>query len=347
MKRMELQREALLQEAIEDKARCLTCERRCLLPPGGVGWCRTRKNLNGKIYTLVYGLISSLSANPIEKKPLYHFFPGSTALTAGSWSCNFACPWCQNWEISKSPPRDYSRGYISPEEFVKLTERYRCQGTSISFNEPTLLLEWSLDVFRLARKAGLYNTFVTNGYMTEEALELLIEAGLDAANVDIKGDERAVREYCQAEVEPVWRNCRLLKERGVHLELTTLVIPGVNDDEQVLGSIAARIRKELGEETPWHLTAYYPAYEFQAPPTPTAALEWAYALGKEAGLKFVYLGNVPGHHLEDTYCPSCGSLLIERQGFSITNYRLREQHGGRPCCPDCGATIPIITKLRR
>lgn len=329
-------REGLLQEEADGKVRCLTCERRCLLQAGGVGWCRTRSNIGGKIYTLVYGLISSLSANPIEKKPLFHFFPGSVALTAGSWSCNFACPWCQNWEISKAEPKDQGYGYISPEEFVRLAKRYRCQGTSISFNEPTLMLEWSLDVFRLAHREGLYNTFVTNGYMTTAALELLIEAGLDAANVDIKGDAGAVRKYCQADVEIVWRNCRLLKERGVHLEVTTLVIPGVNDDDRVLSSIAARIRKELGKETPWHLTAYFPAYRFSAPPTPVATLERAHALGKEAGLEFVYLGNVPGHPLEDTYCPSCGSLLIERYGLSIQALRLKARS-----CPDCGREIPL------
>ena len=343
-------REGLLQEPLEDgtgKARCLTCERRCLLPPGGLGWCRTRRNLDGKIHTLTWGLISSISANPIEKKPLFHFYPGSVALTAGSWSCNFACPWCQNWEISKAeppPPDDPRYRLITPEEFVELAERAGCQGTSISFNEPTLLLEWSVEVFRLARKRGLYNTFVTNGYMTEAALELLIEAGLDAANVDIKGDGEAVRSYCQADVEPVWRNCRLLKERGVHLEVTTLVIPGVNDDERVLRSLAERIRGELGRETPWHLTAYFPAYRFGAPPTPTATLERAWALGKAAGLEFVYLGNVPGHRLENTYCPGCGALLIERRGLSIGKMRLtgaETDTGGRGRCPDCGREIPI------
>ena len=334
-------REALLQEKVgaDGVVRCLTCERRCLLASGGTGWCRTRQNLNGVIYTLVYGLISSLSANPIEKKPFFHFYPGSLALTVGTWSCNFACPWCQNWELSKSQPKDHSHGYgyISPEEFIELTKRYRCQGTSISFNEPTLMLEWSIDLFRLAREEGLYNTFVTNGYMTKEALELLIEAGLDAANVDIKGDAAAVRTHCQADVEVVWRNCGNLKEKGVHLEVTTLVIPGVNDDKGVLRSIAERIAVELGRETPWHLTGYYPAYKFHAPPTPTATLERAHALGKKAGLEFVYLGNVPGHRFENTYCPSCGALLIEWRGFSISTGL-----SGRRC-PDCGEEMPVIT----
>jgi len=329
-------RKALLQEKVGDRVRCLTCERRCTLREGATGWCRTRKNIEGVLYTLIYGNISSLSANPIEKKPLYHFYPGSVALTCGSWSCNFKCPWCQNWGISKSPPRMVYVDYWSPEEFVTATRRRRCQGTSISFNEPTLSLEWSLEVFRLARQEGLYNTFVTNGYMTEEALRLLVEAGLDAMNVDIKGDAEAVKRYCAADVEVVWRNCRLAKEMGVHLEVTTLVIPTVNDDPEVLRGIARRIREELGADTPWHLSAYYPAYRFRQPPTPLSTLERAWAIGKEEGLDFVYLGNVLGHPKENTYCPSCGALLIQRYGLRITRYLLDE---GR--CPKCGRAIPI------
>ena len=332
--------EGLLQERVgaDGTAHCLVCERRCLLAPGKTGWCRTRVNHDGKIYTEVYGIISSLSANPIEKKPLFHFHPGSVALTAGTWSCNFACPWCQNWELSTSSPKDKSRGYgyIPPQEFIELAQRQRCQGTSISFSEPTLLLEWSIDVFRLARKEGLYNTFVTNSYMTKQALELLIEAGLDAVNVDIKADAAAVRRYCQADVEVVWRNCRLLKERGVHLEVTTLVIPGVNDDEETLTSIGERMAAELGRETPWHLTRYSPAHRFHAPPTPVATLERAHAIGKEAGLVYVYLGNVPGHRLENTYCPRCRAVLIERRGFSLT-IKMTERR-----CPNCGQEIPLI-----
>jgi pyruvate formate lyase activating enzyme len=173
------------------------------LTPGGFGWCRTRQHSDGKLLTLIYGAVSSLAANPIEKKPFYHFHPGTFVLTAGSWSCNFGCPWCQNWDISKVRPPARGR-YVSPEHFVQWTSEASCQGTSISFNEPMLSLEWSLDVFRLARSRGLYNTFVTNGYMTPESLSLLIDAGLDAMNVDIKGDADVGREYCKTiDVEKV------------------------------------------------------------------------------------------------------------------------------------------------
>ncbi len=325
-------RPGLLQEPTGDRVRCLTCERRCLLSEGAVGWCRTRRNDGGTIYTLTYGSVSSLSANPIEKKPLYHFYPGSIALTAGSWSCNFACPWCQNYDISKSPPQPAQ--FLSPEEFVRLTIDRGCQGTSISFNEPTLSLEWSLEVFRLARERSLYNTYVTNGYMTDRALALLVEAGLDAMNVDIKGDAAAVREFCQADVEVVWRNCITARRAGVWLELTTLVIPGVNNDPTMLRDIAHRIATDLDPEVPWHLSAYFPAYRFDAPPTPVSTLERARQIGLEEGLHYIYIGNVLGHQAQHTYCPQCGARLIERWGLGAMAFHLE-----RGKCPHCGTTI--------
>jgi pyruvate formate lyase activating enzyme len=212
-----------------------------------------------------------------------------------------------------------------------------CQGTSISLNEPVLSLEWSLEVFRLARARGLYNTYVTNGYMTTQALRLLAGAGLDAANVDVKGDAQAVRRYCAADVEVVWRNCRLARELGVHLEITTLVIPGVNDGDEALRGIAGRIACELGPDVPWHVSGYYPAYRFAAPPTPVRTLERAWQIGTDAGLSFVYLGNVPGHRLENTTCPGCGALLIERWGLRVTACHL-----DRGRCPTCGRAVPGV-----
>lgn len=329
-------REGILQRKENGRVRCLTCHRRCLLGEGQVGWCGTRENRKGIIVTKIYGAVSSLSANPIEKKPLFHFYPGSVALTAGSWSCNFACPWCQNWEISKQVQPKSSQ-YISSREFVAMALKLNCQGTSISFNEPTLSLEWSLEVFQLAKEHGLYNTFITNGYMTPEALKLLVEAGLDAMNVDIKGDGESVRKFCGVDVKPIWSNCIAAKQAGVHLEITTLVIPTVNDSDRTLESIAKRITKELGSDTPWHLSAYFPAYRFNAPPTPTWVLERAYEIGKECGLRFVYLGNVPGHPLENTYCPRCGTLLIRRYGVTMASWHMKGS-----ACPKCGEGLPII-----
>ncbi|MGC8839575.1 MAG: AmmeMemoRadiSam system radical SAM enzyme, partial [Anaerolineae bacterium] len=331
-------REALLQERAGDKVRCLTCERRCLLAEGQQGWCRTREHRGGRLVTLTYGLVSSLSANPIEKKPLYHFHPGSVALTVGSYSCNFACPWCQNWEISKQV-REAGR-FLGPEAFVRMALDWGCQGTSVSLNEPTLSLEWALDLFPLAREAGLYNTFVTNGYMTGEALQLLIAHGLDAMNVDVKGDAEAVRQYCGADVEVVWRNCRLARASGVWVEVTTLVIPGVNDAEPVLRGIARRIVRDLGPETPWHVNRYWPAYQFHAGPTPLGTLEKAWQWGREEGLHYVYVGNVGVHRAVHTWCPRCGALLVERRVLGVRRSFLVE---GR--CPACGHLVPLIGSI--
>jgi pyruvate formate lyase activating enzyme len=358
-------RQALLQETVNNKVRCLTCERRCVLAEGQAGWCRTRQNRGGTLYTLIYGLVSSLSCNPIEKKPLYHFYPGSVALTVGSLSCNFDCPWCQNWHISKQTPPiiesasrqsrsdcdqfacgwcqnwDISKQppsggeFIPPSEFVALALRRGCQGTSISFNEPTLSLEWSLEVFPVARGAGLYNTFVTNSYMTEAALELLVEAGLDGMNVDVKGDAEVLRKHCGANVEMVWRNCRLAREMGVWVELTTLVIPDVNDSPAALHGIAERIVAELGPDTPWHLSRYHPAYSFTAPATPVAKLEQAREIGLRAGLHYVYLGNVPGHAGEHTFCPGCGATLVRRGLLRLLHCNVTPD--GR--CPHCEQEI--------
>jgi pyruvate formate lyase activating enzyme len=231
------------------------------------------------------------------------------------------------------PPADGE--FISPDRFVFLAIRDGCRGTSISFNEPTLSLEWSLDVFRLARPRGLYNTYVTNGYMTPEALTLLVEAGLDAMNVDVKGSAEAVRRHCKGiDQEHVWAVCQFARRAGVHLEITTLVIPGVNDDEASLTEIAARIARDLGPDVPWHVSAYFPAYRFRAPPTPVSTLERAGRIGKDAGLEFVYTGNVPGHRGEDTLCPGCGHTLIRRRGFDVLSNRLRDGH-----CPECGRAI--------
>jgi pyruvate formate lyase activating enzyme len=204
-------------------------------------------------------------------------------------------------------------------------------------NEPTLSLEWSLDVFRLARERGLYNTYVSNGYMTPEALGMLVDAGLEGMNVDVKGDAGAVRRYCGTDVELVWRNCRLAQEAGVWLEVTTLVIPGVNDGDGLLRGIAQRIVSDLGQHVPWHVSGYYPVYRFRTPATPASTLERAWQIGREAGLRFVYVGNVPGHREEDSYCPDCGSPLILRRGPGLPRHRMQQ---GR--CPDCGLQIPGI-----
>jgi pyruvate formate lyase activating enzyme len=337
-------REAILYERLEGSVRCKTCEHLCEIQPGKRGICGTRVNIDGTLYTLEYGDVGSfIAANPIEKKPFFHFYPGSYALTAGSWSCNFLCPWCQNWHMSKSLPDPLNCRYVSPEEFVSMVGRYGCQGTSMSFNEPTLLLEYSIEVFRLAKDRGYYNTFVTNGYMSSEALRLLRGSGLDAANIDIKGDGEAVRKFCGADVEKVWRNAVEAKRLGVWVEITTLIIPRLNDDDECLRGIARRVKSDLNDDTPWHVTQYCPAYRavevgLYRGRTPVQTLEKAWRIGREEGLKYVYIGNVPGHRYENTYCPRCGELLIERFGFEVVRYRIAPERK----CPRCGEEIPII-----
>lgn len=336
-------KEAKLYKKIDNHVKCITCERSCNIPLGGTGFCQTRKNRDGKLSTLIYGDISSFSANPIEKKPFFHFYPGSYAFTVGSWSCNFTCPWCQNYDSSKTPPDINQGSYISPENFLRLMKDEKCQGTSISFNEPTLSFEYSLDVFDLAKKKGYYNTYVTNGYMTSEVLSLLVEHGMDAANFDVKGDQDAVRKFCDADTEKVWRNIKDANKLGVHVEITTLVIPEVNDDEECLRSIACRIKKEVGENVPWHVTQYYPAYKaveigLYPSRTPVETLEKAWQIGRSEGLNYVYIGNVPGHRLENTYCHNCNRLLIKRFGFNITDYRIALNNK----CSKCEEQIPIV-----
>lgn len=321
-----------------DALQCGVCERRCIIPPGQVGFCKTRIDIGGRLYTLVYGDVSSMSANPIEKKPFFHFWPGSYALTIGTWSCNFTCPWCQNFNISKADPKPLEANYVSPERFVRMISYERCQGSSISFNEPTTLFEYSLDVFPLAHKKGLYNTFVSNGYMTLEALHMLKDAGMDAIKFDVKGDEDTVQKYCGADVNVVWRNVNEAKRLGMHVEVVTLVIPGVNDDKDYLREIARRHLKEAGPGSPLHFTQFCPAYRMKdRPRTPVENLEMAHSIAIEEGVQYVYAGNVPGHRLENTYCPDCGELLIGRLGFAVTKYRITPDKR----CPRCGLEIPI------
>lgn len=337
-------REAIFYEQLADKkVRCGTCERRCVVQDGKLGFCKTRKNIDGKFYTLIYGDISSISVNQIEKKPFFHFWPGSKALTVGSWSCSFTCPWCQNWSISKAPPNPKKASYMSPEKFVDVAIGKDCEGTSISFNEPTLLLEYSLDVFPLAHEKGLYNTYVSNGYMSLDALRALAEHHMDAIKFDVKGDEKAVREYCGADVEVVWRNALEAKRLGMHVEIVNLVIPGVNDRDDVTREIAVRTRK-LGVETPLHFTQFYPAYksaEFGLKnATTTRTLERARMIAIDEGLRFVYVGNVINHPYENTYCPNCGELLIKRFVFSVLEYNVTKDKA----CPSCNEKIPIVGK---
>jgi len=331
----------------EFSSQCLTCERKCKILEGEFGFCQSRINKEGEIYSIVYGLIPALSFNPIEKKPLYHFYPGSTAITVGTYGCNFTCFWCQNHHLSKTNPLKAhqfatSNESLSPKRLIEIALNRRCNGTSISFNEPTLLFEYSLEVFKLAKENGLYNTYVTNGYMTEEVLKDLVDAGLDAMNIDIKGDSDMVEKYCGIDGEKVWRNAKLAKILGVHVEITTLLIQGFNSEDEIIRKRSKRIFNELGELTPYHISRFFPHYKSQNyglfDPTPLELLYNAYDIAKDVGLKYVYLGNLPTTDYDNTYCPKCSKLVIKRKILGIKESYL-DSDGN---CKFCGFPICII-----
>ena len=324
----------------ENIVQCLICERKCKISKGKFGFCGTRLNDNGVIFTIVYGCIPSLSFNPIEKKPLFHFYPGSIALTVGTYGCNFSCFWCQNHHIShpKKPIIEKiknEKDFLPPEKFIEIAIRNNCKGTSISFNEPTLLFEYSVDIFKLAKQKGLYNTYVSNGYMTESVLRDLAEAGLDAINIDIKGSDEMVRKYCGADVEAVWRNAKLAKDLGIHVEITTLLVEKLNSDEKVVKGIAQRILNELGEFTPFHISRFFPYYKSHEygyfKPTSEKLLYSAHEAAKQVGLKYVYLGNLLNTEYESTICPKCSKIVVERSGFGIQKLLLNSNGNCRFC----------------
>lgn len=335
-------REALLYKKLRrDKVKCTLCERKCVIPPSGKGFCKTRINIDGILYTMVYGNLSALESRPIEIKPFFHYWPGSTALTFSTWSCNFDCVWCQNHHLSKTPPNPAEASFYTSEKIVQMARRFGDEGLCASFQEPTLLTEWVLSAFKLGHEYGLYCCYVSNGYMTTEALKLLKEAGMDGLKIDVKGDKETYKQYCGgADVEKVWKRAREAKKLGVHVEIVNLIVTAVNDDEECLQWIIKKHLKTVGPETPLHFTRYYPAYKFHNPPTKVEVLEKAYNMAKEAGVLYPYLGNVYGHKYENTYCPNCGEKLIQRRGYTIVQYKITKDTK----CPKCRKSILIRGK---
>lgn len=332
---------AMLYERLADnKVRCNVCAHRCVIFDGRRGICGVRENRGGELFSLVYGRVISEAIDPIEKKPFFHFYPGSASFSFATVGCNFHCRWCQNWSISQVV-RDEGRieGYArSPEDLVRLAQAYGCRSIAYTYTEPTIFFDFAYDTAKLAHAAGIANVFVTNGYLTPEAIET-IQPYLDAANVDLKGfSERLYRKWCGARLQPVLDALKLMKRAGIWVEVTTLIVPGLNDSDAELRDAAEFIAKELGVETPWHLSRFYPAYQvLDRPPTPVALLKKAREIGYAAGLRYVYEGNVPGSEGETTLCWSCHRAVIRRYGFRIVAYRLRN---GR--CPDCGAMVDGI-----
>jgi len=330
---------SLYEKLARDAVRCKLCEKLCALRPSELGDCKARVNLAGKLYTLNYGNISAIESRPIEVKPFFHYWPGSSALTFSTWSCNLDCVWCQNHPLSKVAPNLRNSTYCSPREIVAMALNCRDDGLCASFQEPTLLTEWAADAFRDARGKGLYCCFVSNGYMTLDALSFLTNHGLDAIKIDVKGDSETYRRYCGGVrgADVVWRNAREAKRLGLHVEIVNLVVSTINDDEACLRRLVEQHVKEVGVETPLHFTRYYPAHEFRKAATKIAALELAYRIAKSEGVLFPYIGNVSGHAYENTYCPLCQNVLIRRAGCFVSQYNLTE--GGQ--CATCHASVPI------
>jgi len=332
-----VEREALLYDgAPGGRVRCHVCQWRCLINPGKMGVCRMRVNREGTLYAMNYGEVSSFAVDPIEKKPLFHFYPGSRALSLGTWGCNFHCRGCQNWSISCVDIPESSQ-YLAPEREMELADSYGCAGIAWTYNEPTIWFEYTRDSARLAKEKGLYTVYVTNGYMTAEALDV-IGPYLDAWRVDVKGfSDRLYRRIAKIRN---WKGILDVAKRArdrwnIHVEVVTNIIPTMNDDDDQLRSIASWIRDDLGELTPWHVTRFHPLYDLShLSVTPVATLEKAYRIGKELGLEFVYLGNVPGHEHENTVCYHCGNTNVRREGYRAEVLGLKGS-----ACSFCGSEL--------
>lgn len=333
-----LKKEAILYDEIGKALNCKVCERRCLISKGKRGFCDMRENDDGKLYTLNYAAASSVAVDPIEKKPLFHFYPGSTVLSLGSVGCNFRCKYCQNWNISQTALEDISLREIMPEDAVELAKEYDCKSIAWTYNEPTMWLEYTIDSAKLAKKEGLKTVYVTNGYMTEESLEQ-IGPYLDAANIDLKGmSEQFYKELCDARMDPVIDTIKRMYDKNIHIEVTNLIIPGYNDSVENITELVNFIVEDVGVEVPLHFTRFFPYYQLKnVQPTPVADLEKAFKIAKDAGLKYVYIGNVPSANGENTYCYNCGELLVERDGYQIMTESLKDNKE----CPKCGANIDI------
>jgi len=318
-------KEALLYEKLDDqKIKCCLCCHYCLIKNKGFGFCRARQNINGILYTRSYGRLIAACADPIEKKPLYHFLPGSSSFSIATAGCNFRCGFCQNWQISQRSFADEELGEeIAPAEIIKQARAAGCKSISYTYTEPTIFFEYALEIMKLAKERGLRNIFVTNGYMSPQAICILKDY-LDAANIDLKFfSEDSYKKICLGSLQPVKDSIRLMQEAGIWIEVTTLIIPKENDTETEL-SAAARFIAGVSKDIPWHISRFHPDYEFSdRPATCEKTIKKALELAAAAGLNYVYAGNISGYGT-DTYCPACKKILIKREGFTVKEYNLHQ-----------------------
>ena len=321
-----------------DMIRCDLCPRLCEVEPGERGRCEVRENIDGQYYSLVYGNPCAVHADPIEKKPFFHVLPATRSFSIATAGCNMDCKFCQNWEISQALPDNTYNYDLSPEKVVALAQGYKCNSIASTYVEPTIFMEYMLDIGKLAKQAGILKVMHSNGYINPDPLADLCRY-LDAACIDLKGfTEKYYREMTGADLQPVLDTLKALKRRNIHTELVTLLVPGKNDDMDMIREMSLWIRDELGAGTPLHFSRFHPMYKLKSlPPTPAATLEKARKTAMDAGLHFVYIGNAPGNEGEHTYCPKCRKKVIERIGYRIQAKFLKD--GG---CAFCGETIPGI-----
>lgn len=336
-------KEALLFQKLDDqKVRCELCSHYCTIAPGHLGICGVRENTDGILYSLIYGKLIARHVDPIEKKPFFHFLPGTKSYSIATVGCNFRCLNCQNADISQAPvEKSFTYGQLTDiEDIVGTALESECRSIAYTYTEPTIFFEFAYDVARLANQKGLKNLFVTNGFMSREMLELFYPY-LDAANVDLKGfTEEFYQKNCGARLAPVLENLKFMKSKGIWLEVTTLIIPTLNDSESDFKKIAEFLVGELGPEVPWHISAFHPTYKLtDLPATPLGILNKAYDIGKSAGLKYVYIGNFPGTLGEQTFCPNCRKTIIKRYGFDIL-----ENKAKKGICGYCGEKIAGVWK---
>ncbi|MGC8873901.1 MAG: AmmeMemoRadiSam system radical SAM enzyme [Chloroflexia bacterium] len=318
--------------------KCRLCPKGCLISDGRRGDCRVRENRGGTLYTMAYGNPCALGVDPIEKKPFYHFLPGTTAFSLSTAGCNLHCLYCQNWQISQVPPERTDFVQLLPEDVVAGAQQARSPSIAFTYAEPTVFFEYMVDTARLARARGLRSVVISAGYINPEPLAELCTL-VDAIKIDLKGiNEAFYREVCSATLAPVLQAIRQIARSGVHLEIVNLVVPGRNDALEDMRTLARWVRDEVGPDVPLHFTRFYPQYRLlDVPPTPVETLERARAIALEEGLHYVYVGNVPGHPGNHTYCPGCGRVVIRRSGFSVLEMALQD---GR--CAFCGYPIPGV-----